>query len=531
MSELKTAENLLPRMLRSIPRAQRTAFVSAFAAGLLAHLFMLTNKLPNFDDLMSFCSANDRLTLGRWFLKDASILSSNYSLPWLTGLISLTALAVTAMLVTALFEIKRPLPVVLASALLVVFPTVTGTFAYMFTADAYFIAAMFAALAAFVTDRYKLGFLAGAVLLAFSTGIYQAYLFFGAALLFARGIMLLLKKEYSDRQIAVRFFKYLAAGLLGYLLYRGILSVCLAAKGVELAPYMGVDQMGKLQLSGLPRGIAAAIYYLYDAVFVTFPTLAGSKRLLAAATALLMALIPLLCCVLMFTGKLKSAAQTALAVVMALLLPVAANCAYVFVGSAHMLMRYSMTVPFIFVIALYELYSRRRAAAAKPKNLLLSATSWVLTVCMTIVCLGYGVIANKAYLRLHTSYENTYGMALRIVDRAEQCDGYTQGTQIYIVGSLHAGNYKYDSDLFRNFMGLTGVLGRYEAKTTLYGIATDNDYFRSFCDEYLGVHYTRPDTDTIKEIAKSGKYASMPVYPAAGSVAMIDGIAVVKGCE
>lgn len=57
-----------------------------------------------------------------------------------------------------------------------IFPALASTFAYVFTMDGYMLALFLAVLAVLFTAKYPRGYLTGAVCLAFSMGIYQAYL-------------------------------------------------------------------------------------------------------------------------------------------------------------------------------------------------------------------------------------------------------------------------------------------------------------------------------------------------------------------
>ena len=59
----------------------------------------------------------------------------------------------------------HPVHIVLASALLVTFPSAAAIFSYLFTADAYFLCLMLNALAVYCTRNYRWGWLFGLPLL------------------------------------------------------------------------------------------------------------------------------------------------------------------------------------------------------------------------------------------------------------------------------------------------------------------------------------------------------------------------------
>ena len=64
----KISENILP--------AWKVCFVSAVVVGLLAHLYKITNWLPNWDSLVFRYDSQNMIALGRWFLPVVCSFSS-----------------------------------------------------------------------------------------------------------------------------------------------------------------------------------------------------------------------------------------------------------------------------------------------------------------------------------------------------------------------------------------------------------------------------------------------------------------------
>lgn len=142
----------------------------------------MLSDIPNHDGLSSMYFDQNMITSGRWFLSVACGFSSYFTIPWIIGLIGLLWLALTAVALTELLELADPLVIMAVSGLLVSFPALASTFAYVFTMDGYMMALFLAILAVLFTKKQKKGWLAGAVCLAFSMGIYQAYLPFAILL-------------------------------------------------------------------------------------------------------------------------------------------------------------------------------------------------------------------------------------------------------------------------------------------------------------------------------------------------------------
>ena len=175
---MKTPTESLQMWKKKIKSEWKLAFLAAVVIGLVVHLPMMLSDIPNHDGLASMYFDQNMITSGRWFLMVACGFSSYYTLPWLIGLIAILWLGVTAALLVEFLEVKDRVTIVLISGLLVTFPALASTFAYVFTMDGYMLALMLAVAAVVCVKKLKSGFLPGAVCLAFSLGTYQSYLAF-----------------------------------------------------------------------------------------------------------------------------------------------------------------------------------------------------------------------------------------------------------------------------------------------------------------------------------------------------------------
>ena len=58
----------LNKKYKCLPRECKIAFISALLFGFLAHNYMFTNKLPNYDDIRTLNGFGTTFKSGRWFL-------------------------------------------------------------------------------------------------------------------------------------------------------------------------------------------------------------------------------------------------------------------------------------------------------------------------------------------------------------------------------------------------------------------------------------------------------------------------------
>ena len=105
-------------------------FCSAISFGIAAHIYKFLNHLPNWDSLLNLYSSQNKIDLGRCFLSVGCLLGSYYDLPWINGMLSLLYLALSAVCISILFDVRKTLPLILIGGMVTTFPTVTSTMSY-----------------------------------------------------------------------------------------------------------------------------------------------------------------------------------------------------------------------------------------------------------------------------------------------------------------------------------------------------------------------------------------------------------------
>lgn len=160
----------------------KTVLCSATFWGLLAHGMVLFNKYSFHDDVRYFNEVGATYESGRWMLGilgslSANLLGSkNYSLPVVNGTITILCIAAIVYLLADSLRIQSKPLVILLCGSMVTFPSVTGTFSYMFTAPYYYAASLLGVVGAWIFHQKKnvVALLLCTVLMACSVGVYQA---------------------------------------------------------------------------------------------------------------------------------------------------------------------------------------------------------------------------------------------------------------------------------------------------------------------------------------------------------------------
>ena len=486
----------------------RMAFLTALIAGFLTHLYAFTNLLLSNDAVNNAFSRNEHLVSGRWALGFFSSSSSYVQMPMVIGLLSVLALALTAGLTVLVLELHSTIGIMLTSILLVTFPTVACTFAYMFTADAYFIALFFNAAAVYLTKRFRFGWIPAVLLIAVGCGIYQAY-FNYAVTLFLLDCIFRLLQEADLKKTVLLGFRYVGYLMASLLLYWAIEMLLLRYHQATLTTYMGMDTIAGLdlleRLQAIPKAYGDFCYYWSNWSFaIPLAKLFhwGIVAVLIGSVIYLLILkrvwIQPVRCILILLG--------------CALLPLTMNLSAVlaYEGSVHRLMIYSFILLCVAGVKCAELV----IAAGTGLSSVLSLTA---LLCCGVVAWNNFCLCNVGYHALTLNYENTYAIAERVTVRLEELEGYEIGGPVAIVGYVSSDFYGTKSFYSPTF------------NTALNGEAIHEPLvFRSFFQYYIGFPIPSLTAEQREFLNNSPEVAAMPAFPAKNSVAMINGIAVVK---
>lgn len=511
---MPTPTEVIQKLKQNIKPEWKTAFFGTFLLGLLIHLPAMLSDIPNHDGLDSMYFDQNMITSGRWFLTVACGFSSYYTLPWIIGVLGLIFLAMTAVALTELLELRQTSAIILAGGLLVSFPALASTFAYVFTLDGYMLALFLAVLAVLFTKKYRLGFLGGGVCLAFSMGTYQAYV--SIAVLFSIYCILMTFLEDKSWKAKVKAsFRYLYMGILGAGLYFIILQVLLKIQGKTLDTYQGINGMGTGAAAG--NGLFSAVGGMYrDFAAFTFKGNVLFNNGLSAAGLLLMTAVTIWTLGVLCHKKKwwKNPLFFVIIALLVLILPLATNVVLLISPDVtyHLLMRYQWVVYLIVMVAFVSRYGE-----APGRN---AIAQWGITFAAAIMVFHYGVTDNIGYSNLEKRYEKTYAYCVRLLDRIEQTQGYYQGIPIAIVGVVGDRQFPVTDitgNVTSNMIGLNG-------DSLLY----TSDNYEAFMKNYLGATLNFLPAEAMKDIYESKEYVEMESFPGRTATKVVDGILYVK---
>ena len=505
-------EEMISKLKKSIPPQWKVCFWSALTVGLFAHIYKLTNWLPNWDSLVFRYDPQNMLGLGRWFLPVACGFSSFYDLPWLNGFLAIVFHTLGAVCICRMFAVRKTITAALIGAIVVSFPTVTSVMTYNYVADGYALSFLLACIAASCLTAEKPKYLAAVLLIALSVGIYQAYITVTIMLLLCHLICETVQSKADVKKTAKKSGKFLLAGALGMALYYLALNVLLRVTGTELLEYQGVK--GALSLSGLD--LWGSLYTIKHSLLDFFFDFSGGWSAFHVINCVVIAATALLYLCDVVKNKL-SITKLLLLAVWVLLLPIGASV-LALVNSGvdyHNLMKMGFCVFYLFFLLQYE----RTEWKLEKFNYI---KQWTILLVAMVLVFNQVIIANVSYHKLQMAYEKSYGTLIRIADRIEQTEGAANCDRILVVGSLPQSE-AYSANVSLDMTGTTdGFILRADDEIAGQSV------FCSALNDYCGTAYTVVSGEEKTELLQQLGEDALGTWPDKHSVAVVDSLIVVK---
>lgn len=506
---MNEAENNVKKI--NIKKEWKVAMISTWLIGLLAHAYRFFNFLPIWDTMYNFDGTGATFTSGRWFLEYVGKISTDYDMPWVNGALSLFYLGCIVIMLIEVLEIKEHLWIILTAGLVVTFPSVTSTFAYMFTADGYMLAFLLAMLGVFLTEKYRFGFVAGMLCICLSMSTYQAYL--SAALLFVWIICIkhLVIEEKSVWKLIQLEYKQGIAVAGGAVLNKVLTTVVNRLMGVSLVSYQGINDVHLLELEDCIKAISRV--QLWFRMFFQI----GEQRkdnLYSVFNTGIFVVILILTVVYVVWKKLYKKPLELICLV----------AAYWCVPMLAYIIRFvSMEVSYhtLMVMCLVMVYVLLILFLANLEKLHINGniTRIIKGISLIVLCgiCYYNILnANYAYFNMNLSYEKSYAVSSDILERIEELEGF-DGTQPIAI----TGYYGKETDKFAKITP--------EIAGAANGIfLRETDHYLAMWDYCMGREYQGASLEQIEQLKETEDYQQMGTYPYANAVRIIDGVVVVK---
>lgn len=487
--------------------------MAAALSGAVTHLYGLVNVLHNYDDIAQQPKGyGTGVTSGRWLLSlmgdFAERIGGGYNLPTVNGLLFLLLIACSAGFLISALGIRNRKSAALVGGLFAVFPAAFSTLVFRYTAVYYGIGILLSVLAAWVLPRYKFGMPLSALCVAFSLGIYQAYVPVAIGIAVLLLIRQALEEDVQLRELTRRGLRYCAALLFGFLLYLIFLRLSLKLYGTELSNYQGVDQMGKLSLRELPGLAWKAAYSVYMLPFQNYCGI-SSSGVIRLAYFVIGCVSLLLLGVLLFR---KARLGTFLAVAMlCAVFPVAVNFIVIMCpdGWIYTLMVYAFVLIPCVPILLLECLPQKD----KFRSILERGICFVTAV---LIC-AYAYQTNIQYMTLYYANRQVENYLSSMVAQVRMTEAFTTELKWAMIGEIEdplLGCYwEYELD-YGGIEYTDSLLRRYS--------------WSDWIHNYYGYEIPVADEDQVAELRATAEVKRMPCWPNQGSIKVIGDTVVIK---
>lgn len=552
--------------------------VVCFAVGVICHAQMYLNGLSNPDAVVSLSNPSGYgsfiphawdMSLGRWGLLFAAYAKFGLCSPVLTSAITIAQFALGIVALIDKLGVRNACLRYASSILFIVSPFVSCCITYYYCSNSYALSFLCAVLAACLIGRVgavgKPVALVGAVaLLAFSLGCYQASLgvFCVAVLLvMIRGLMggnfdprprgargaegrLSCREEnygveaqspyceegcsagsFNAKQLAVFFGVAVVVCAAGAVLYYALTELSLFVLGIGLSSYGGASSVGAGSIFGsLTSSVPSAYGAFSDGLFSHGIFGNHFGWVYVAAVCLIVAAVAF--ARLVAINGAKRLGPSAMALLCVVLIPFAANVILVIVpsyGYPTPLMLGGFMASFLLLPLLVQLL----LDSPDRGNVRLCMPAKAMSVgCCCLIAVGawsYALQSNADAEVMQACQNQTASLATRIAGMLDANPDVQAGAKVLIAGKPEAGNFPNTSDSYIH-----------ASSYAKWGMVWDNHYqnnMRSWdviMKQFAGQSFNYCSFDECAKVIRSSEFANMPLYPANGSVATIDGVVVVK---
>lgn len=492
----------------------KVAMVTSIASAFLCYFMLMVTGYAGPDaigeGINMYQGFGWAVSIGRWFLAYTETrLVGSAVIPFLIVIMYSVLIGLSSISVFRLFKIEGTFVQILLTALFVSFPVVTMQFGFLYMAVYYafsFFCATFGVL--LIRKRKVWTCVLAAVLFTCMLGSYQVYIGAVAAL----AIMLVITDICDNKPKKSAFLDLgLTAGIgaVSCVLDLLIMKFAMAKEGMEAA-----ERVDGFSLKDIFENFGFSFKYSVVWFFSYFKDELFSRNLLYLVTFVLIILGFILCLVNII--KEKRYADVVLLIVFLYLIPHTMNiCQYLFPHNGIFdIMRYHYVLIFAFMIAIIK-----RSSFSLPKSILL----WGSYIVIFVLINTYALSANIGAIKYKIIYTQNYTEASAMVNRVYALDGYVPNeTKVILARPIDWSN-------------LQGHFGLLFSETVIgAGPIYWNDFIglnldrRNYFLNYLGVDFGLISIEEYNGACQTKEYEEMPVWPAEGSVRMINGCAVIK---
>lgn len=492
-------EKIYQKYKRKWRKEDLYVFLTVFFVGFINFFYLLTHHVLSPDGLAYgpiYKSNGWEVDLGRPLLLVVDRLRGGLVSPPIILFVSLIFISLSVVLLTRIFTMKKPLPIIILSILFVLFPVLSESALFIYCMDSYSIALFFSVLAIYFIQKEKpiwaIFFMIG------SLSLYQAYISVTLTGVFLLYLLDILEKKDSLKG----FIKNLFLVFLGLLSYLILLKLGMFVFGRSLADYKGASSFGMNTILSLPKSILHAYQDFYSFFFLD--NLIYNHYYYRHVINIILYL--LLFIVLVVRSKKLKVGSIILGICTLLLFPIACNIMDLIAcdTTINLVTGIGFVMFYVFMIVVFDRYI---------KNVNYKVYAYLFILVFSYMCL---LSNNGTFMAREQTYQQYYGEMSTYLQKAKNLDGYEKD-----MPWMFSDIIRYVPDVAKASNGYLAL--DYETYNNFYGMLET----LIFVDHYFGERMYIVDLDQYHMVGETEEFQNMKV----GDVQIIDGVIVVKNSE
>lgn len=498
----------------------KLTFLSVMIFGLFSQGMGMFNKYSYSDDIGGgFSTLGASITSGRWMLEVFSRIETfifgdgHYSLPLFNGVVSIIYISIAACLIVSLLDIKNNLLCICVGGIMVVFPTITGIFGYIFTAPSYMLSMLVGVYGTSLICKNNslLKTIIGILLITCSVGVYQAFIPVILSLFVFYLIKLCSEQNIEIKTIYTKIAKAVASIVVSIVLYFVINKIVLSICNQELTSYLGIDTMGKSSIGDYLYRILFAYgrFFILDQSKEYYVFYSNIKYVYYALMAIAFVLMIIMFKKIFNVDKAKSF----ILLLLFAAVPLASNFIFVMVDASnvHALMVYGQLMPFILLIWMLD--------NVDVDVQFVKYISIVATALLLLMNVMFCRFDNQCYLEAEYVQQETISYFTTLVTRIKSTENYDDELPVsfvFIDGSRIEDKSIYEIEHL-NYINVNPYDDMY--------YYVNNYEWKNFMKRWCGYN---PEIVDGSDLVNNKEVLDMPCYPDYGSIKVVDNRVVVR---
>lgn len=498
----------------NIQKDAKRIFVTSLVTAFLCYFWLMVTGYAGPDAVVEGINLYQgfgwAISMGRWALAYMQrYLFGNAIIPFLIVILYALFIAGALVMIIRMTDIRNRFCQVILSVLFISFPVVQGQFEFLYMAVYYAMSFFCATLGLFFVRAKRIwGYPITVVSFVLMLGMYQAYVSSVAAL----AVILLMFNLIDGKKKLESFSELFTAIVCG--LIASVIDVIVVRLTNMAEGQSEMDKIQNFSFADIVNNLGFSFEYSVKWFGEFFEDTIFSRNILYAVI-LAMTLMGLIISVIRLMRERKRV-EAILLILFTLLFPHATNSIlYLFPHNGITeIMKYQYALIFILLAGLIE-----RCIFPIPKAVM----KWASYVVLIALAGTYVVSDNIAGVLFKVIYTENHTEASMMLNRVYALDGYVKGeTKVVLADAINWMSTYNEFELLRTKTHIgqgpifwSGDLGMDSCR-------------RNYFLNYLGIETGRINPDEYSMIMESEEYQNMPIWPAEGSVAMIDGYAVIK---